>query len=234
MHRYFFNPFSILILIFLILALILLLPLIFLGVIGSALSRLGFGPAGVILILFGLIIGSFINIPVAKIKSNPTAFKVPHGLLMNRYYRVSDFSTETVVAVNFGGAVIPVLISIILLFRMMSMGYDSGLYISVLVAVLLVAFVTNRFAGPVQGVGIVTPFFVPPLCALLCGIVFGWGDSLAAPVIAYIGGTMGTLAGADLLNLKRLGEIGAPVASIGGAGTFDGVFLTGIIAALLA
>ena len=45
---------------------------------------------------------------------------------------------------------------------------------------------------------------------------------------------LGTLIGADLMNLERLGELGAPVASIGGAGTFDGVFLTGIVAVLLA
>jgi len=234
MHRYFFNPFSIIILIFLVLALIFLLPLIFLGIIGGALARLGFGPAAVILILLGSIIGSFINIPVAKIKSKPVAFKVPHGLLTDRFYRVSDFSTETVVAVNFGGAVIPVLISVALLFRMMGLGYNSGFYISVVIAVILVSFVTNRLANPVLGVGIVTPFFIPPLCALFCGIILGWGDTLAAPVIAYIGGTIGTLAGADILNLRRLGDVGAPVASIGGAGTFDGVFLTGIIAALLA
>jgi uncharacterized membrane protein len=45
---------------------------------------------------------------------------------------------------------------------------------------------------------------------------------------------MGTLIGADLMNLGRLSELGAPVASIGGAGTFDGIFLTGIVAVLLA
>jgi len=45
---------------------------------------------------------------------------------------------------------------------------------------------------------------------------------------------MGALVGADLWNLPRIAEIGAPVVSIGGAGTFDGVFLTGIIAGLLA
>jgi uncharacterized membrane protein len=40
--------------------------------------------------------------------------------------------------------------------------------------------------------------------------------------------------GADLLNLRKASNLGAPVMSIGGAGTFDGVFLTGIIAVLLA
>jgi uncharacterized membrane protein len=36
------------------------------------------------------------------------------------------------------------------------------------------------------------------------------------------------------MNLGNLQGLGAPVASIGDAGTFDGIFLTGIIAVLLA
>ena len=55
----------------------------------------------------------------------------------------------------------------------------------------------------------------------------------AAP-LAYIAGSLGTLIGADLLNLGKVRGLGAPVASIGGAGTFDGVFLVGIVAVLLA
>jgi uncharacterized membrane protein len=54
----------------------------------------------------------------------------------------------------------------------------------------------------------------------------------SAPIIAYISGTLGTLIGADILNLKKISQLGAPVASIGGAGTFDGIFLTGILAVL--
>jgi uncharacterized membrane protein len=42
------------------------------------------------------------------------------------------------------------------------------------------------------------------------------------------------LIGADLTNLDKVRGLGAPVASIGGAGTFDGIFLTGILAVLLA
>ena len=55
----------------------------------------------------------------------------------------------------------------------------------------------------------------------------------AAP-LAYISGSMGTLIGADLTNLDKVAGLGAPVASIGGAGTFDGIFITGILAVLLA
>jgi uncharacterized membrane protein len=45
---------------------------------------------------------------------------------------------------------------------------------------------------------------------------------------------LGTLIGADILNLPKVQGLAVPVASIGGAGTFDGIFLTGIIAVLLA
>jgi uncharacterized membrane protein len=54
-----------------------------------------------------------------------------------------------------------------------------------------------------------------------------------APVLAYIGGTLGTLIGADILNIDKIKNLGAPVASIGGAGTFDGIFMSGIMAVLL-
>ncbi|HKJ83537.1 MAG TPA: DUF1614 domain-containing protein, partial [Mariprofundaceae bacterium] len=54
----------------------------------------------------------------------------------------------------------------------------------------------------------------------------------AAP-LAYIAGTTGVIIGADLLHLKDIAKLGAPVVSIGGAGTFDGIVLTGIVAVLL-
>jgi uncharacterized membrane protein len=45
--------------------------------------------------------------------------------------------------------------------------------------------------------------------------------------IAYIGGSLGALIGADLMNIDKVAGVG-PVVSIGGAGTFDGVYLTGL------
>jgi Protein of unknown function (DUF1614) len=81
------------------------------------------------------------------------------------------------------------------------------------------------------GVGISARTFAPPLSA--AGVALVLSRRFAAP-LAYIGGSLGVLIGADLLNLGRLRSLGAPVASIGGAGTFDGIFLTGVIAVLLA
>ena len=81
------------------------------------------------------------------------------------------------------------------------------------------------------GLGISVPTFAPPLLAAFVGLVLS--RRYAAP-LAYIGGSVGVLVGADLLNLGLLRSLGAPVASIGGAGAFDGVFLTGVIAVVLA
>jgi uncharacterized membrane protein len=83
----------------------------------------------------------------------------------------------------------------------------------------------------VPGAGIVVPMLVPPLVAAGVALLLAFRR---APPLAYVAGSMGTLIGADLMNLSEVGRIGASVVSIGGAGTFDGVFLTGIIAGLLA
>ena len=100
-----------------------------------------------------------------------------------------------------------------------------------LLAMIVVTIVTYRLSKPVPGMGIAVPMLVPPVVAALAALLF---NSEWAPPTAYFAGTLGTLIGADLLHLDELKQLQAPVASIGGAGTFDGIFLTGILAVLLA
>jgi uncharacterized membrane protein len=130
----------------------------------------------------------------------------------------------TIVAVNIGGAVIPTLLSIYLLSK-------NKYYWKALFGTIIVTLVAHMLAYPVKGLGIAEPLFVPPLIAAAVGLIFA-GKS--APALAYISGTLGTLIGADLLNLDKVRGLEAPVVSIGGAGTFDGIFLTGIVAVLMA
>ena len=130
----------------------------------------------------------------------------------------------TVLAVNVGGAVIPTLMSIYLVLR-------YQLWLRATIAVVVIAVVIHSMATPVHGVGIAVPVFAPVVATAI--LAFLLSREYAAP-LAYIGGSMGTLIGADLINLDKIGGLGAPVASIGGAGTFDGIFLTGILAVLLA
>ncbi len=98
-------------------------------------------------------------------------------------------------------------------------------------AAILISVLTYFLSKPVQGLGIVVPGFIPPVLTALIALLIG-GDY--APVVAYVGGTIGTLLGADLFHKNDFKKLGAPSVSIGGAGTFDGIFLTGLIALLLA
>jgi uncharacterized membrane protein len=105
------------------------------------------------------------------------------------------------------------------------------LWLEAAVATAGVAAFIHWMATPVPGLGIAVPVFAPALGAAVASLLLA--RERAAP-LAYVTGSLGTLIGADLLNIDKIGDLGAPVASIGGAGTFDGIFLTGILAVLLA
>jgi uncharacterized membrane protein len=107
----------------------------------------------------------------------------------------------------------------------------KGTVVAVNVATAIVALVIHWMAEPIPGLGIAVPVFMPVVVTAIVAVILSRQDS--AP-LAYIAGSLGTLIGADLTNLDKVRGLGAPVASIGGAGTFDGIFLTGILAVLLA
>ncbi len=94
-----------------------------------------------------------------------------------------------------------------------------------------VAAVCYAVARPAWPFGIVVPTFVPPLAAAGLALLLAPD---AAPVVAYVAGTLGTLIGADLLHLPDLRRYDAQLLSIGGAGVHDAIFFAGLIAALLA
>jgi uncharacterized membrane protein len=129
-----------------------------------------------------------------------------------------------VVAINVGGAVIPVVLSLYLM-------VVNRLYGLSLLGIAIVAAIMHSVAQPVPGLGIAMPIFMPPLVTAVVALILS--RQYAGP-LAYICGSLGTLIGADLLNFNVIQGLGAPVASIGGAGTFDGIFVTGLMAVILA
>jgi uncharacterized membrane protein len=222
-----FSPFLFIYVVLFFVLLAFLFVLIEIHVINYAFTLAGLPPGLAFMALLGSLIGSYINIPVARLHGGApyqTQLITSYGVRYRLPPRRSGAST--IVAVNVGGAVVPVLISIYLLAQQPKIIGQAAL------ATAIVGLVVNRSARPIRGLGIATPMFIPPIVAALAGYFLG-GPQHAATV-AYIGGVMGTLMGADIMNLGRLSDLGAPVASIGGAGTFDGIFLTGIVAVLLA
>jgi uncharacterized membrane protein len=102
------------------------------------------------------------------------------------------------------------------------------------VVLLIVTIGTYRTSRVVKGLGIATPALGPPTITAIAMILIDLISPLQCPTqIAYIGGTLGALIGADLMNINKLPDLGASVISIGGAGTFDGVYLTGLLSVIL-
>jgi uncharacterized membrane protein len=206
-------------------ALLFLLILLELRALRYAYLSIGLSSGAAMLVLVGSLIGSYFNIPLAELPEQ----QIVSGQIVY-YYGVGYVvpvvadSPGTIVAVNVGGALIPGVMSIYLLIK-------HRLWLRGLLAIACIAAVTHWLAAPVPGLGIALPMFAPAVATAITAIILSWRR--AAP-LAYIGGSLGTLIGADLLNLGKIQGLGAPVASIGGAGTFDGIFLTGILAVLLA
>jgi uncharacterized membrane protein len=237
MDRYIHNPFTVIALLIFAGLVLLLLPFVFLGIVGTAFLNLGFTWREVLLILLAILAGSFVNIPLATLEGRGVGYREESVPFVRILYRIPVVADRTTLAINVGGGLIPVLISLYLLTGSVSMTgslLTAGL---ALLGIPLVGMVVHLTSRAVPGLGIVTPFFIAPLSALICGLVLSvpaGAGTMAAPVIAYTSGTLGTLIGADLLNLDRIRDLGAPMVSIGGAGTFDGIFLAGVIAAFLA
>lgn len=219
----FYPPFMLLFFLFAVFMLIFLFILIQLHVITFAFEKLGFSTFGVFVLLTGSLIGSLINIPVKEIPCDREAVE-QEIVFWGMRYRVPSMSSHcTMIAINAGGAVIPSLVSLYLWLKSPSL-------ITPLIATAVVALVIQAVSRPVKGLGIATPVFIPPLVTIIVALILAPADTAR---VAYIAGTMGTLIGADILNFNKIKNLGAPLASIGGAGTFDGIFLTGILSVLL-
>src|SRR5882757_8734090 len=199
--------------------------LIEVGALRYAYMRLGLGSGAALALLLGSLIGSYFNIPIAKLPDQQmiSGREITYFGMHYIVPTVVDWP-GTVIAVNVGGAVVPGLMSLYLLTK-------YRLWVDGVVATACVALVCYILANPVRGIGIALPVVIPTVTTAVVALLLSFKQ--AAP-LAYISGSLGTLIGADLFNLDKIQGLGAPIASIGGAGTFDGIFLTGILAVLIA
>lgn len=209
-----------------IIAFVFLFALIQVGAVSIAFEKLGLTAGSGMLLLLSCIMGSLVNMPLFQMQTSaPAKSEQPTSPLPWLQRLQQPFEGKTVVCINLGGAIIPATFSLYLL---ATQPVPPG---AVLLAVIGQSTVCYFFSRPIPGMGIGMPIPIAPIAAAVLAVMLGGEQS--APV-AYIAGTLGVLVGADLLRINNIRELGVPVASIGGAGTFDGVFITGIVAVLLA
>jgi uncharacterized membrane protein len=211
--------------------LLAMLPFVFGQLFTSALIKLKLEPTAALLVVIGIFLGSPINIPVKRIPRTESVLADPLAVfgLPGRWPSTVRVRQETIIAVNVGGCLIPVGLAVYETAHLMAAGWQplSGLLLAIFIN-LVVCYWT---AKPVEGIGIAMPGLLPPLLAALSALLLVPDQ---APPVAFVAGVLGPLIGADLLHLRDIEKIATGIASIGGAGTFDGIVLSGIVAAYLA
>jgi uncharacterized membrane protein len=191
-----------------------------------AFTLAGLTPEWASVVLLASLLGSAVNIPVARLRSDiPEVQYAPVRYRGVIYVLPVGRPGKVTVAVNVGGAVVPILVSGYLLHR-------TGLWLPAAMAAGVVAVIVFATARPVENLGIVVPMFVPAFAAAAVALFIAEGHNVA--IVAYVAGTMGTLIGGDLSNARAFRRLRARCLSIGGAGTFDGVFVAGVLAVILA
>jgi len=206
---------------------VLLVVTIQLEIISIAFQKLGLSPGGALLLMLGVLAGSGINIPIGSIAARPGPLPPPNIPFWGRIWQpaVRPPAGRVIIALNLGGCIIPVGLCLHLL------GHRLVAPLDLLLSVPVTGTACYLLSRPVPGVGIALPVFLAPLLAVVTALALA--PENAAP-LAFASGVLGVLLGADLLHLDDIRRMGSPIAAIGGAGTFDGIFLTGIIAVLLA
>src|SRR5258706_197790 len=176
---------------------LIVVVLIQINVLRYVYTRLGISSGTALLLLFASLLGSYINIPVWEFPEREV--RSGQEVIFFGVHYVVPVVIEwpsTVVAVNVGGAVIPTLLSLYLLFK-------NHLWISGIVTTALVAVIVHMLAYPVQGVGIAVPIFVPPVVTAIVAVLIAprhaallapVGGRLAPPFrgcLVYLGGVLG-------------------------------------------
>ena len=213
------------------LVLLAMLPFVFGQLFTAALIKLKLDPSTALLVVIGIFLGSPINIPVKRMSREESVLADPLAVfgLQGWWPSLQRVRRETIIAVNVGGCLIPVALAIYEAAHLAGAGRQALL--GLVVAVVINTGVCYWMAKPVEGVGIAMPGLFPAIVASISALLLVPDQ---APPVAFVAGVLGPLIGADLLHLRDIEKIATGIASIGGAGTFDGIILSGIMAAYLA
>ncbi len=213
------------------------------SIVAEAFSKLGLTPVQGVLMLIAILVGRFVNVPVftsERLVVVPKSRSVSFGLddLGRSVWSEQEPTNELkkqVLAVNVGGCVMPLLLSVTFLVSLHLGNRAEGVYSWIAFAMIMVAGASYAVSKADPFVGLRVPVIMPVVMTFVS--VYFFVPQEFRPVAAYVAGTLGTLVGGNvvpLLTPKIRNHIGIPLVSIGGAGTFWGVFLAGILSVLLA
>lgn len=194
-----------------------------------ALRTMGLSVPVLLVIYMAMLLGGFVNIPVYVFKS-PGETEPKHVSYMGMKYKLPVWhGHNTQVSLNLGGCIIAVLLS---LYFALSLPPVPLILSSI--AVALGVFATST---AIRGTGVIAPALIPPLLAIAISFIvlsLYQGGITGIARMAFATGTFGTILGAYVLNYRRIRRAGPALVSVGGAGTFEAIFLAGVLATIFA
>lgn len=215
---------------------ICLLPFAVFDAVKHALAKLHLSPFAATATMVGIFLGSMINLPLFRLQRDEDQ-AYPTDLYDRQLGWVplaGNSRQQTILAVNVGGCIIPLMLA----FYQLPLVLHEAAHVrfALVASSALTIFVCYRSARSVPGIGIALPAFLPPLVAVVSSWILLGPDEYnhVRASVAFIAGILGPLVGGDLLHLRRFGQVSAGLISIGGAGTFDGIVVSGLLAAFLA
>ena len=228
------GPLSVFVIILLIALVIIFIPLLILGIIGAAFTRLGFSWIAALAVVLLMLFGSFVNIPVYRIRRDTIRVSHNEATVFDECVPCASGQVwDTTISLNLGGAVIPLCVSLYMVYRAILIT-GTSLFFTVCAGITIVAIITFVSTRLVTCAGIQVPLLIPGLTALLAGLLLAGGIGLTAAVTAFVSGVTGVLLGGNIANLYRIKDLEVPGISIGGAGTFGSVFICCMLPALIA
>jgi uncharacterized membrane protein len=228
------GPLSVFVIIFLIAVVVILIPLLILGIIGAAFTRLGFSWISALAVVLLMLFGSFVNIPVYRIRRDMIRVSHNEATVFDVCVPCASGQVwDTTISLNLGGAVIPSCVCVYMVYQaILIMG--TSLFFTIFAGISIVAIITFVSTRLVPRVGIQVPILIPGLTALLAGLLLAGGIGLLAAVTAFVSGVTGVLLGGNVANLYRIKDLEVPEISVGGAGTFGSIFICCMLPALIA
>ena len=228
------GPLSVFVIIILIVLVIILIPLLILGIIGAAFTRLGFSWISALAVVLLMLFGSFVTIPVYRIRRDMIRVSHDEASVFDVCVPCASGQVwDTTISLNLGGAVIPVCVSLYMVYRAILIT-GTSLVFTVCAGITMVAIITFVSTRLVTCAGIQVPLLIPGLTALLAGLLLAGGTGLTAAVTAFVSGVTGVLLGGNVANLYRIKDLEVPEVSFGGAGTFGSIFICCMLPALIA
>jgi uncharacterized membrane protein len=212
---------------------VLLIPLVIFGLVGAAFTRLGFSWLSALAVVLLILLGSTVNIPVYTIKRDMVRVVPENAAISDPFAPWSGGQVwETVLAINLGGAIIPVIVAIYLLFTALPKT-GSSLVLPISAGILAVASITYSSTRLIPGFGLQVPVLIPALTAILVALILSGSVGITAAVSAVVSGTFGVLIGGNLAQIPKIKDLDIPAWSIGGSGTFGSMLICCILPALI-